>query len=124
MSADMLKAVADAVVAANSGGDFHQLLDAYYADEIVSVEAFEMPGGGREVQGREALAGKWAWWEGAHEIHETRAEGPFFHGPDRFGVIFAMDVTNRESGERIQMRELAIYTVRDGKVVREEFFNA
>ncbi len=122
MSVDELKTVANAVVAANSGGDLHSLLDQHYADDIVSVEAFDMPEGGREVRGKEALRGKWAWWEGAHEIHGASAEGPFLHGPDRFGVIFGMDVTNRESGERTQMRELGIYSVRDGKIVREEFF--
>jgi ketosteroid isomerase-like protein len=32
-----------------------------------------------------------------------------------------MDVTNKESGQRVQMREVGIYQVKDGKIVREEF---
>ena len=42
--------------------------------------------------------------------------------PDRFGAIFHIDVTNRESGQRIKMSEIAVYTVKDGKIAREEFF--
>ena len=43
-------------------------------------------------------------------------------GEDRFALIFDMDVTNRETGQRMQMREVGLYTVADGKIVREEFF--
>ena len=32
-----------------------------------------------------------------------------------------MDVTNRESGSREMHEEVAVYTVKNGKVVREEF---
>ena len=33
-----------------------------------------------------------------------------------------MDVTQRESGNRIKMDEVALYTVKDGKIVEERFF--
>ena len=82
-----------------------------------------MPGGSREASGLEAIAGKWAWWEDNHTVHETSAKGPFLHGDDRFGVIFSIDCTFKPSGERTQMQELAIYTVKNRKIVREEFFN-
>jgi predicted ester cyclase len=31
-------------------------------------------------------------------------------------------VTNRSSGQRMQLSEMALYTVKDGKIVREQFF--
>ena len=37
-------------------------------------------------------------------------------------LIFDMDVTNKESGQRMQMREVGVYTVKNGKILREEFF--
>lgn len=55
-------------------------------------------------------------------MHSASAEGPFFHGDDRFSVIFKADTTNRETGERSQMHEVAVFTVADGKIVREEFY--
>jgi len=49
-------------------------------------------------------------------------EGPFVHGSDRFSVIFDLDVTTKETGERMQMREIGTYYVNEtGKITREEF---
>ena len=56
------------------------------------------------------------------EVHESSTEGPFLHGSDRFAVVFAMDATERESGQRMQMTEVGVYTVSGGKITREEFF--
>jgi hypothetical protein len=36
-------------------------------------------------------------------------------------VQYDIDVTDKESKKRIQMSEVGIYTVKDGKIVREEF---
>ena len=49
-------------------------------------------------------------------------EGPFPHGSDRFAVYFKYDVTNKPSGRRMQMNEIGLFTVRNGKVSKEEFF--
>ena len=97
-------------------------LNTLYAKDAVSVEALDMQGMGRETKGVDGIKGKHDWWFGAHEIHRADVEGPFFHGDDTFGLIFDMDVTNKESGQRMEMKELGLYTVKDGKIVREEFF--
>jgi ketosteroid isomerase-like protein len=55
------------------------------------------------------------------EEHETRVEGPFFFGEDQFSCLFAVDATDKESGNRFQMQEIGVYHVKDGKIVREEF---
>jgi len=36
-------------------------------------------------------------------------------------VQYDIDVTDKESKKRIQMSEVGVYTVKDGKIVREEF---
>ena len=33
-----------------------------------------------------------------------------------------MDVSNREIGQRMQMDEVALYSMRDGKIAGERFF--
>ena len=95
-----------------------------YAKDAVSVEAADMGGQGRETKGVEAIKGKHDWWFGAHDVHRSDVEGPFFHGTDKFGVVFDIDVTNKQSGQRMAMKELGLYTVKDGKIVREEFYYA
>ncbi|MEM8839997.1 MAG: nuclear transport factor 2 family protein [Pseudomonadota bacterium] len=100
-----------------------EALETLYADHATSIEAVEMSGGGpREFKGLDQIRGKHDWWEKTMEVHEFSVHGPYYHGEDRFGVIFDVDASNRESGERSAMRELGIYTVADGKIVSEEFF--
>ena len=98
------------------------LQDNYYTQDAVSVEAVAMPDGNAEAAGLDAIKAKNEWWYGAHELHSSEVEGPFVHGSDRFSVIFNIDVTQKESGQRMQMREIATYHVNDaGKITREEF---
>lgn len=97
-------------------------LSTLYAPDAVSVEAQAMPGAPRETAGLEGIRGKHVWWEENFEVHGGGTEGPFLHGPDRFAVIFDIDATHKASGQRSRMREVALYTVRDGRIVREEFF--
>lgn len=106
----------------NQGRDT-ECLNQLYSENAVSAEAVAMPGqASNEAAGLDAIRGKHEWWFGAHEVHSSAAEGPFVHGEDRFAVIFDMDVTNRESGERTQMREVATYYVNEaGQIAREEF---
>ena len=109
-----------------NAGQGDQCLEKLYADDIVSVEAAdggaEMP---REMNGIDAIRGKNEWWYANNEVHNFKADGPFPHGDDRFGVIFDLDVTPKAgpmAGNRMQMRELGLYTVKNGKIAREEFY--
>jgi ketosteroid isomerase-like protein len=117
-----LNEIAAELVAGCREGRERENLHKLYHPEAVSVEGADMTGQGAAVTGVEAILGKHAWWAGAHEIHGIETIGPFTHAPDKFAVIFDMDVTNKESGQRITGKEVAIYHVTDGKIVKEEFF--
>lgn len=119
---DVARGVMDLVNASR----FEEAIDAYYAPHIVSVEAMggdddPMP---REMTGIDAIRGKVQWWGENHDVHEVKVEGPFPHGDDKFALIYDLDVTSKVPGRegRMQMREVGVYTVRDGKIVREEFY--
>jgi hypothetical protein len=47
--------------------------------------------------------------------------GPWPHD-NRFIVGFQIDVTNKPSGRRMYFDEVGLYTVENGKIIREEFF--
>ena len=49
-------------------------------------------------------------------------DGPYVHPPNRFGVRYKAEVTQKTSGQRMTLREIAVYSVEEGKIVREEFF--
>lgn len=97
-------------------------INQFYADDIVSVEASSMEGMPRVMEGIDAVRGKTEWWYANHDVHGGEVQGPFPNGEDEFAVHFKMDVTNKESGQRMDFEEVAVYTVKDGKIVKEEFF--
>ena len=96
-------------------------LATLYADDAVSVEAGMPPGMDRVARGLAAIKAKGEWWVNNHEVHSAVVAGPWPHD-DRFIVGFKYDVTNKPSGQRMTMEEMGLYEVRNGKVVREEFF--
>lgn len=104
-----------------SQGKNLEALNTLFADDAVSVEAMSMPGMQQEMTGLAAIKAKGEWWMANHEVHSAEVSGPWPHG-DRFIVGFNYDVTNKPSGARMQMSEMALYTIRNGKIVREEFF--
>ncbi|MEO1066631.1 MAG: nuclear transport factor 2 family protein [Pseudomonadota bacterium] len=123
MSLEDLKSVATRLVEYCNAGNEAEGLSTLYAPDAVSCEAFPMPGQNTsECVGVEAIRGKHAWWDSAMEVHSSSITGPFYHGADRFALIYEIDVTERAKQERSQMKEVGIYTVADGKIVREEFF--
>lgn len=114
-----IKEIATGLVALCNEGKNMEAMEAYYGADIISNEP--MPGEMQKVQGMAAVKAKAEWWSGAHEIHSEKAEGPWYNG-DQFTVKFIMDVTQRASGQRFTMEEVALYTVADGKIVEESFF--
>ena len=94
---------------------------AFYTEDAVSVEALAPPGGQQETKGLAAIQAKGEWWRANHEIHSASVSGPWPNG-NRFVVGFQYDVTNTPSGQRMKMDEVGLYTVENGKIVREEFF--
>ncbi len=113
-----VREIADDMVAMTKAGDFH-IGEKYWADDVVSIEAMDGPMA--RVEGRAAAQGKSDWWYGAHEVNSTETFGPFVNG-DRIAIHWKMDVTQKDSGERIRMDEVALYTIRTGKIAEERFF--
>ena len=91
-----------------------------YDDNVVSVEAYPGAGGSPETHGKEGVRGKIDWWVNAMQVHSFKASDPFV-AHDRFVVQYDADVTEKESNERRQLSEVGVYTVKNGKIVREEF---
>jgi ketosteroid isomerase-like protein len=100
-----------------NSGRHDDIVPQLYSPEIKSYEA-----DGMLSEGLEGLKQKYDWFEANFEMHATTAKGPFPHGDDQVAVVFWMDTTHKPSGERSQMEEVAVYQVKDGKIVEERFF--
>jgi SnoaL-like domain len=99
---------------------WYEALDALYDDDIVSVEAYSAAGGSPKTRSKEGVRGKIDWWVSAMQVHSFSASEPFV-GHDRFVVQYDAEVTDKQSKQRRKMSEVGVYTVKNGKIVREEF---
>ncbi|WP_135502605.1 nuclear transport factor 2 family protein [Roseovarius aestuariivivens] len=98
-------------------------VDGIYAENAQSVEAVNPPGRDiRIAKGRDTIKTKRESWAATHDIHKLEADGPYVHPPNRFAVRFEAEVTQKDTGRDMTLREIAVYTLEDGKIVREEFF--
>ena len=110
--------IADDLVALCKQGKFGESGEKYWANDVVSIEA---AGPTPESHGIEAARGKGEWWSNSHDIHGVEVNGPWVNG-DQFTVQFKMDVTFKETGVRTEMNEIALYTLKNGKIAEERFF--
>ena len=101
-------------------GDFvehdSKLWEKHYADGWMSVE-----GDGRVYTGKDEVSAKYREWEKGVTCHGVEVEGPFI-GHNGFSVIFEIDMEPKDgSFPRMKMKEVADYTVENGKIVKEDF---
>jgi len=117
--------IADRLVAMNREGLHMEIYEALYSPEVVSVER---TGEGQEDIGFEAIKKKGDFWFSTIAQTHAMSVGEPVVADNSFAVTFSMDVTFKEGAMpgmegRQQFTELAVYIVRDGKIVREEFWS-
>jgi ketosteroid isomerase-like protein len=101
-----------------------QNLDAInrlYSPNIVSVEPVSAPNMPAEMTGIDAIRKKNQWWAENNDVHSVEVNGPFL-GDDQFAVQYTFDTTFKPTGQRMHNTEMALYTVKDGRIVHEQFF--
>lgn len=110
---------ADLVALFNAGRE----ADARHKWWHKNIESIEGQGVNMVWRGWDAVEGKNAWWDSQNEVLGASAEGPYV-GATGFAVKFRMEIAERATGKRSLMTEIGVYTVRDGKIIREEFMYA
>ena len=105
---------------------FRDAIVELYADDAKHIEACAMgPDMPQVTDGKETILKMSDWWENAHEVHGHEIKGPFPHDNGRFATWMSLDVTAKEgpmAGQRMQMEEVCLYTVKDGKISQVEFY--
>ena len=117
-----IKEVAYGLIECWNAMDFHRAYRSYYHQEAVKVEPTSIGDYPNEIRGLDQLMAQEDSIQ--QEIMETHqiyvAEGPFI-GASGFSVVIKSDFTHRATGTRHIFREVGIFTIEDGKVVREEY---
>ena len=114
-------AIAEELVSLCRAGKYLDAVARLYSNDIVSVEAVDSPQKPAEMRGIDVIRGKNERWVENNEIHKAELIGPFV-GEGQFAVRFEFEFTPKQSGRRMQLSEMGLYTVKDGKIVREQFF--
>lgn len=111
--------VANRLVELCNAGDYETCYKELYSPQCVSIE----PKGAmmERCEGLEAMAEKGkAWNEMMEEFHGSAIGEPIV-ADNHFSLTMMMDATFKGKG-REKMNELCVYEVKDGKVVKEQFF--
>jgi len=104
-----------------SKGDYATAQNELYAEDAVSIEPHGTPEFEKETKGLDAIKEKAKKWESmVEEAHGVKVSEPLVTG-NSFAVTMAMDITMKGQG-RMNMTELCVYNVKDGKIVSEQFF--
>ena len=88
-----------------------------YSPDIVSVE-----GDVTETAGQQAVIQKSERWVSNKSFDGETVRGPFYNGANQFAVYLELTVTPKATGKQITQQEVAVYTVKDDLITREQFF--
>lgn len=103
-------------------GQFEAAGERYWANGVTSVEPADLKIGiPAFVSGIEAARDKARFRFGTGRIDDLGIDGPFVTG-DQFALFLDMLITDPASGSAQPFTEIAIFTVRDGRIIEERFF--
>ena len=101
-------------------GQYEQAQQELYADDAISIEPVGAPGP-QSVKGRDEIVKKGEQFrDSIEEVHSASASEPIVAG-NHFALTITIDATFKGMGRNL-MEEVAVYEVKDGKVVKEQFF--
>jgi hypothetical protein len=101
-------------------GQFDTAQSELYAKDAVSIEPYATPAFEKETKGLAAIHEKGQKWNDmVQETHAMEVSAPLVAN-NAFACTMRMDVTMKGQG-RMDMTELCVYKVKDGKIISEEF---
>jgi hypothetical protein len=102
-------------------GKWDQILDELYADDAESIEPEGAEGPLQSAKGKDALKKKGEAFNEQIEAYHGGYCTPSVVGGNHFSCAMGMDVTFKGAG-RMNMHEICVYKVANGKIVKEQFF--
>ncbi len=96
-----------------------KVIDRFYTDTIVSVEAMAMPNQPATTEGFEAVKKASEEWAANNEVNSVKIGDPIITG-NHFAVTMWLDFTCKMMGDQsITLEEIVVYEVQNGKIVRQ-----
>ena len=115
------KEIAQRLATLCKDGQFEIAQKELFSKDAVSIEPSAGQGFAKETTGIDAILKKGEQWQAMlSESHGMYISDPVVAG-NSFALTMRMDVSMKQGG-RMDMTELCVYKVKDGKIVSEEFF--
>ena len=112
--------IAKRLVALCRKGDFTGAQNELFAENAVSIEPFPTPQFEKETRGLKAIREKGEKWDQmVEEMKNIDVSDPVV-AENAFACSMRMQVVMKEHGA-MDMSEICLYQVKDGKIVSEEF---
>ncbi|WP_411290304.1 SnoaL-like domain-containing protein [Sphingorhabdus sp.] len=103
-------------------GQFVAARERYWAADVRSIEPHDLPDGIKaEVLGFDAARAKTVRWFVSRKVRDVTIDGPFVTG-NQFALFLDMMIAGQPNGFAEPFTEIAIFTVRDGRISEERFF--
>jgi hypothetical protein len=114
------KQIAERLVSLCREGKFEEAQKDLFAPDVVSIEPYATPEFPKETKGLPNIVEKGRKFMASVEaMHAMSVSDPLVAG-NSFACTMTLDVTMKGQG-RMNMSELCVYDVKDGKVISEEF---
>lgn len=114
------KEVADRFMQYARQNQWLEVQDELFSDNAESIEPPTSPGL-QTVKGKDAIRKKGEQFGAMiEEVHSAYTNEPIVAG-NHFSLAMGLDVTLKGSG-RMKMDEICVYEVKDGQIVKEQFF--
>jgi hypothetical protein len=102
-------------------GQFETAQKELFAKDAMSIEPMASPAFDKETKGLDAIIEKGKKWESmVDSMNKLEVSEPMV-ASNSFACTMHMDVTMKNK-EHWDMTELCTYTIKDGKIVTEQFF--
>ena len=113
--------VANRLVELCRKGEFENAQNELFAEDAVSIEPAPSPAFEKETKGIEAIKAKGEKWNSMVEKMNGVTLSDALVGTNSFALTMRLDVVMKERGP-MDMTELCVYQVKDGKITSEQFF--
>ncbi|MBS1531955.1 MAG: nuclear transport factor 2 family protein [Bacteroidetes bacterium] len=97
-----------------------QAITELYDDNIVSIEPDGSPMAGKTEGKQAVLDGTNRWYDSVQELHSSHISDPIVSG-NFFACAMNVDATYKEHGRNV-MDEICVFEVRDGRIIKSQFF--
>lgn len=100
-------------------GKFEEAQKTLYSKDAISIEPEHQEN--REVKGLDAIFQKGEYFRNSADFHSVEISDAIIAG-NFFTLRIAIDLTWKHNNQRTLMEEIAVFEVKESKIIKEQFF--